>query len=92
MDEPHRYRVIIDRISHDIPFYRATLKSGPHWHDIINNPFWWWADDKFFNFALATKLGVAIPHTVLLPHKIHPPGTTSVDAQSRVPDRLGGRV
>ena len=23
MDEPYRYRVIVDRISHDIPFYRA---------------------------------------------------------------------
>ena len=23
MDEAYRYRVIVDRISHDIPFYRA---------------------------------------------------------------------
>jgi hypothetical protein len=43
---------------------------------VINNPFWWSADDKFFNYALATKLGVAIPPTVLLPHKEHPTGTT----------------
>ncbi len=43
---------------------------------VINNPFWWTADDKFFNYALATKLGVAIPPTVLLPHNQHPPGTT----------------
>ncbi len=43
---------------------------------VINNPFWWSADDKFFNYALATKLGVAIPPTVLLPHKEHPVGTT----------------
>lgn len=34
---------------------------------IINNPFWWSADDKFFNFSLAAKIGVAIPKTVLLP-------------------------
>jgi glutathione synthase/RimK-type ligase-like ATP-grasp enzyme len=71
------YRVIIDRISHDIPFYRAFLKNaalgGTY---VINNPFWWTADDKFFNYALATKLGVAIPPTVLLPHHTHPPGTT----------------
>lgn len=75
--EPSPYRVIIDRISHDIPFYRAWLKnaalSGTR---IINNPFWWSADDKFFNYSLASKLGVAIPRTVLLPHKSHPPGTT----------------
>src|SRR5262249_12844347 len=42
----------------------------------INNPFWWSADDKFFNYALATKLGVAVPPTVILPHKQLPPGTT----------------
>ena len=77
MDEPYRYRVIVDRISHDIPFYRAYLKNcvlaGT---TVINNPFWWSADDKFFNFALAARLGVAIPPTVLLPHKQPPPNTT----------------
>ncbi len=68
LDEEKKYDVIIDRISHEVPFYRATLKrfalEGTH---IINNPFWWSADDKFFNFSLAAKLGVAIPKTVLLP-------------------------
>jgi len=68
LDEPKKYDVVIDRISHEIPYYRATLKrfalEGTY---IINNPFWWSADDKFFNFALAAKLGVAIPKTVLLP-------------------------
>ena len=77
MAEPSRYAVIVDRISHDVPFYRAWLKNcalgGAY---IINNPFWWSADDKFFNYALAHKLGVAIPRTVVLPHKEHPPGTT----------------
>jgi hypothetical protein len=43
---------------------------------VINNPFWWSADDKFFNYALAKKLGVAVPRTVLLPHKKLPEGTT----------------
>jgi hypothetical protein len=77
MDEPFKYRVIVDRISHDIPFYRAYLKNAVlAGTTVINNPFWWSADDKFFNFALATRLGVAIPPTVLLPHKQHPPGTT----------------
>jgi glutathione synthase/RimK-type ligase-like ATP-grasp enzyme len=77
MAEPSGYRVIIDRISHDIPFYRAYLKNAVLSGTIvINNPFWWGADDKFFNYALASKLGVAIPRTVILPHKSHPPGTT----------------
>jgi glutathione synthase/RimK-type ligase-like ATP-grasp enzyme len=78
MAEPSGYAVIIDRISHEIPFYRAYLKNAAlNGTYIINNPFWWSADDKFFNYALATKLGVAIPATVILPHKRHPPNTTS---------------
>ena len=77
MAEPCGYRVIVDRISHDIPFYRAYLKnavlSGTM---VINNPFWWSADDNSSTTRWPRKLGVAIPHTVLLPHKSHPPGTT----------------
>ena len=77
MDEPKKYDVIIDRISQDIPFYRAYLKNAVlHGTIVINNPFWWTADDKFFNYALADKLGVAIPPTVILPHQKHPPDTT----------------
>jgi len=76
MAAPSGYDVIIDRISQDIEFYRAFLKnaalSGAR---VINNPFWWTADDKFFNYALATKLGVAIPPTVILPHRDYPPDT-----------------
>lgn len=68
LDEPKRYDVIIDRISHEVPYYRAMLKrmalEGTY---VINDPFWWSADDKFFNYSLAAKLGVAIPKTVLLP-------------------------
>jgi hypothetical protein len=70
LDEAKKYDVIIDRISHEVPYYRATLKrmalEGTY---IINNPFWWSADDKFFNFSLAAKIGVAIPKTVLLPQE-----------------------
>ena len=77
MAEPSGYRVIVDRISHDIAFYRAYLKNAVlTGTTVINNPFWWGADDKFFNYALASKIGVAVPPTVLLPHKAHPPGTT----------------
>ncbi|HTV06179.1 MAG TPA: hypothetical protein VME86_12490 [Acidobacteriaceae bacterium] len=71
------YAVIIDRISHDVPFYRAWLKSAAlSGSVIINNPFWWSADDKFFNYGLATKLGIAVPPTVMLPHKQLPPHAT----------------
>ncbi len=72
------YDLIIDRISHEVPFYRAFLKRAAlEGTVVINNPFWWSADDKFFNFSLATKLGVAIPRTVLLPQKNYIAGITS---------------
>jgi glutathione synthase/RimK-type ligase-like ATP-grasp enzyme len=77
LDRAPKYAVIVDRISHDIPFYRAFLKHAAlNGAIIINNPFWWSADDKFFNYTLAAKLGVAVPPTVILPHKKHPEGTT----------------
>jgi len=73
MGEPARYRVIVDRISHEVEYYRGYLKhavlQGTY---VINNPFWWTADDKFFNYSLAAKLGIATPKTVLLPQKSYP--------------------
>jgi hypothetical protein len=74
--EPTEYAVIIDRISQDIPFYRAYLKNAAlNGTAVLNNPFWWSADEKFFNNCLATKIGVAVPKTVLLPSNQHPPDT-----------------
>jgi glutathione synthase/RimK-type ligase-like ATP-grasp enzyme len=76
LDKPSPYSVIVDRISHDIPFYRAYLKHAAlNGTVVINNPFWWSADDKFFNYTLAEKMGVAVPPTVILPHKKYPEGT-----------------
>src|ERR1700682_2001973 len=73
MAKPSGYDIIVDRISHDIPFYRSYLKNAVlTGSKVINNPFWWSANDKFFNYALAAKLGVAVPPTVLLPHKKNP--------------------
>ena len=75
--EPSRYAVIIDRISQDVPFYRAYLKNAAlNGTAVVNNPFWWSADEKFFNNCLATKVGVAVPKTVLLPSNEHPPDTS----------------
>lgn len=83
LEDPARYTLIIDRISQDIPFYRAALKHAAlNGTRIVNNPFWWSADDKFFNYTLAQKLGVAVPKTVLLPSKEHPPGTTSTSMRN----------
>jgi len=78
LDEPRKYDLIIDRISHEVPFYRAALKRlALEGTIVISNPFWWSADDKFFNFALAAKMGVAIPKTALLPQKSYIKGVTS---------------
>lgn len=75
--EPSGYAVIIDRISQDIPFYRAYLKNAALCGTaVINNPFWWSADEKFFNNCLATKINVPVPKTVLLPSRDLPPDTS----------------
>jgi len=70
------YDLVLDRISHEVPFYRTWLKcaaaSGVR---VVNNPIWWSADDKFFDNLVAKAAGVAVPRTVLLPHKQHPPNT-----------------
>ena len=71
------YAVIIDRISQDVPFYRAYLKNAAaSGTAVINNPFWWSADEKFFNNALATKVGVPVPNTVILPSHDRPNDTS----------------
>lgn len=75
MDEPTPYAVLVDRISHEVPYYRSYLKKAVlDGAAVINNPFMWTADDKFFGAALCTKLGLAHPKTVALPNKDYVPG------------------
>ncbi len=75
--ESSGYAVIIDRISQDVPFYRAFLKNAALCGTaVINNPFWWSADEKFFNNCLATKIGVPVPKTVILPSRDLPDDTS----------------
>jgi hypothetical protein len=70
MDEPVAYDIIVDRISHEVPYYRSWLKHAVlEGATVVNNPFMWTADDKFFGASLATKLGVAHPKTVALPNR-----------------------
>ena len=74
---PTDYAVIIDRISQDVPFYKAFLKNAALTGTaVVNNPFWWSADEKFFNNALAVQLGVPVPKTILLPSKERPDDTS----------------
>ncbi len=75
LDEPVPYAVLIDRISHEVPYYRSYLKYAVlQGATVINNPFMWTADDKFFESGLATLLGVASPKTLALPNKDYVPG------------------
>jgi hypothetical protein len=77
-NRPSGYDVMIDRISQDVPFYRAYLKNAAATGTaVINNPFWWSADEKFFNNVLAEQVGVPVPKTFLLPSKDHPDDTSS---------------
>ncbi len=74
--EDSGYVVLVDRISQDVPFYRSFLKNAAACGTaVINNPFWWSADEKFFNNVLAEKIGVPVPKTVLLPSKEMPEDT-----------------
>ncbi|MEM9820062.1 MAG: hypothetical protein AAF985_03280 [Bacteroidota bacterium] len=97
--EPTDYAVIIDRISQDVPFYRAYLKNAAlNGTAVVNNPFWWSADEKFFNNCLMEKIGVPVPKTVLLPSNEMPTDTTSASFRNlkfpmdwnKVYDYLGG--
>lgn len=73
LEEP-RYAVIVDRISHEVPYYRAHLKSvALQGTVVVNDPFWWEADEKFFECTLARRLGIAVPKTVVLPNKSYIP-------------------
>jgi hypothetical protein len=78
------YSVIIDRISQDVPFYRTWLKNAALTGTaVINNPFWWSADDKYFNNCLMTQLDVPVPKTAIIPsHDL--PDDTSADSFSNL--------
>jgi hypothetical protein len=81
MDEPVPYAVLVDRISHEVPYYRSYLKHAVlEGVTVINNPFMWTADDKFFGASLATRLGLAHPKTVVLPNKDYVPGIVKTES------------
>ncbi|MEZ4735595.1 MAG: hypothetical protein R3E79_51545 [Caldilineaceae bacterium] len=85
MNEPCDYAVLVDRISHEIPYYRTYMKNamlqGAY---CINNPFWWSADDKFFGASLLTAMGIPSPRTLVLPMKSYPEGVVSESLRNLV--------
>ena len=70
LNEDVPYRVVLDRMSHEVPYYSVYLKmamlQGTY---VINNTFWRIADDKFFGYAAAEKMGIKEPKTVVLPNR-----------------------
>jgi glutathione synthase/RimK-type ligase-like ATP-grasp enzyme len=68
LGEPCHYDVIVDRISHELPYYRTHLKaamlSGTR---VINNPVWTSTHDRFFNASVVGYMGFAQPRMVALP-------------------------
>lgn len=76
--DPSGYAVIVDRISQDVPFYRTWLKNAAVTGTaVINNPFWWSADDKYFNNCLMEKIGVPVPKTAIIPSRDLPDDTSN---------------
>jgi hypothetical protein len=72
------YEVLVDRISHEVTCYQPWLKLAAMCGTrVVNDPFWRIADDKFFNAGLASRLGVRVPKTRLLPSKTYGDDVTS---------------
>ncbi len=70
------YDVILDRISHDVPFYRAMMKNAALTGTAVaNNPFYLSMEEKFTANVIVQQLGVPLPKTVLLPSNQLPPDT-----------------
>jgi hypothetical protein len=83
VSEPPPYDVLVDRISHDVPCYQPVLKlAALHGARVVNNPFWRIADDKALGTALAKKLGVPVPKTVVLPSKSYGADVTSASLRN----------
>lgn len=81
MDDCVPYSVLVDRISHEVPYYRSYLKHAVlEGVTVINNPFMWTADDKFFGASLCTKLALGHPKTVALPNKDYVPGIVKTES------------
>jgi glutathione synthase/RimK-type ligase-like ATP-grasp enzyme len=91
LNESVPYGVVVDRMSHEVPYYEVYLKmaalQGTY---CINNTFWRSADDKFFGYAAAEKLGIASPRTVVLPNKAYVEDVSSESLRNLWPVDFAG--
>jgi glutathione synthase/RimK-type ligase-like ATP-grasp enzyme len=90
LNEKVPYRVVLDRMSHEVPYYSVYLKmaalQGTY---CINNTFWRTADDKFFGYAAAEKLGIDEPRTVVLPNREYVEDVTAESLRNLWPTDFG---
>jgi glutathione synthase/RimK-type ligase-like ATP-grasp enzyme len=90
LNEDVPYRVVLDRMSHEVPYYSVYLKmamlQGCY---VINNTFWRIADDKFFGYAAAEKLGIKEPRTVVLPNLEYVDDVTADSLRNMWPTDFG---
>lgn len=69
-NETCEFDLIIDRMSHEIPYYRAYLYYAViQGCTVINNPFMWAADSRWLGQVILNKLNIRSPRTVALPNK-----------------------
>ena len=90
LNEKVPYRVVLDRMSHEVPYYSVYLKmaalQGTY---CINNTFWRIADDKFFGYAAAEKLNIKEPKTVVLPNREYVDDVTAESLRNLWPTDFG---
>lgn len=93
MNEPCPYAAILDRMSHEVPYYQVYVKAailqGTY---VINNPFWRSADDKFFGYCAAEKLGIKEPKTLVLPNRAYTDDVTSESLRNLWPINFGAAL
>jgi hypothetical protein len=97
-DRPH-YRLVIDRLAwwYDLP--RAWLKKAQLMDDVylLNDPFTFQAMEKHSAYCAMIRLGLRVPETWLIPHKVPPsnPRFQPTAERYNVPfqlDDIGARI
>lgn len=72
--EPNPYRVILDRYSHEVPYYRVYLKNAVvQGVRVVNDPLIITTLDRFFASALLQTSGIITARAVALPNKDYAP-------------------
>lgn len=73
LDGSRAYDVVLDRISHEFPYYRAALaKLASDGARIVPDPRAERAPDRFQTALLASRLGVPVVPRAVLPPREHP--------------------